>query len=158
MKAKSKSPRIVIGWREWVGLPELGVQKIKAKIDTGARSSALHAWNIEAFEDDGAEWVRFDLHPLQRTDSLIISVVAPLSRRKDVKSSNGQIETRYAIKTKILIGDVKASTELSLTNRDEMGFRMLIGRTAMAKKFLISPDQSFLAGPPHASAGMQHLK
>jgi len=151
MKAKSNSQRIVIGWREWVGLPALGVQKIKAKIDTGARSSALHAWNIETFKKGRTPWLRFDLHPLQKNNSLSVKATAPLLKRKDVKSSNGQIETRYTIETEILIGGARNQIELSLTNRDAMGFRMLIGRTAMSKTFLVNPDSSFLAGPPDPS-------
>jgi hypothetical protein len=140
--------RPIIGWREWVGLPDLGVQKIKAKIDTGARSSALHAFNVEPFRRRGEDWVHFEIHPLQRNNTRIVRAKARVADQRHVRSSNGMREARYIIRTTLLLGRETWEAEISLTNRDEMGFRMLIGRSALRKRFVIWPDASFRAGAP----------
>ena len=136
---------MLIGWREWVGLPELGVQMVKAKIDTGARSSALHAWNIHPFEKDGTPWVAFDLHPMQRDNNVVIGCEAPVLGERRVRSSSGAIQLRYAIKTVLELGARRWPIELTLTNRDQMGFRMLLGRTALKRRVVIDPSRSFLS-------------
>jgi len=141
---KRKKPTL-IGWREWVGLPELGVQMVKAKIDTGARSSALHAWNIKPFEKDGAPWVAFELHPMQRDNHVVIECAAPLLGKRRVRSSSGVIQTRFAIETVLELGVRRWPIEITLTNRDEMGFRMLLGRTALRRRVMIDPSRSFLS-------------
>lgn len=145
----------VIGWREWVGLPDLGVGWVKAKVDTGARSSSLHAWDVHV--DEAASEVRFAIHPLQHDDVLTVPVRAPLVGIREVRSSNGDVERRPAIATTASMGGHAVPIELTLTNRDEMGFRMLLGRTALRRRFLVDPGRSFLAGgdrtgPPLPSA------
>lgn len=134
----------LIGWREWVGLPELGVAWVKAKVDTGARSSSLHAWDLRV--DEAVRVVRFAVHPFQHDDDFTVPVTADLLDIRDVRSSNGDVERRPVIATRAVIGGVVAPIELSLTNRDEMGFRMLIGREALRRRFLVEPGRSFLGG------------
>ncbi|MDH3232350.1 MAG: ATP-dependent zinc protease [Alphaproteobacteria bacterium] len=136
---------MLIGWREWVGLPELGVQMVKSKIDTGARSSALHAWNIRPFDKGDAPWVAFDLHPMQRDNNVVIECEAPVLGERHVRSSSGTIQLRYVIKTVLELGVRRWPIELTLTNRDEMGFRMLLGRTALRRRVIIDPSRSFLS-------------
>lgn len=145
MKEKQIKNRILIGWREWVELPDLGIGKIKAKIDTGARTSALHAFDIEPFKTSrNKNKVRFALHPIQRNNHHIVYCEADLLDKRNIKNSGGDIEDRYIITTALYMGDKKWPIELTLTNRDTMGFRLLLGRTAINKEFLIAPNKSFL--------------
>ena len=134
----------VIGWREWVGLPGLGIAWVKAKVDTGARSSTLHAWDVEV--DPAAGAVQFAVHPFQGDDDTTVLVAAPLVDVRDVRSSNGEVERRPLIAIGAVIAGVEVPIELSLTNRDEMGFRMLLGRTAVRRRFLVDPGRSFRGG------------
>lgn len=134
----------VVGWREWVALPDLGVAWVKAKVDTGARSSSLHAWDVHVDVEAGE--VRFAVHPLQHDDVLTVPVRAPLVGLRDVRSSNGGVERRPAIVTTASIGGHAVPIELTLTNRDEMGFRMLLGRAALKRRFLVDPSRSFTGG------------
>ena len=136
--------KLVIGWREWVSLPELGVEWIKAKIDTGAKSSSIHAWDIEI--DDGAGEVRFNLCPNQDDESFVVAVHAPLVEHREVRSSNGEVDVRPVIRTPALVRDLSYDIELTLTNRDEMGFRMLLGRSAIRRRFLVDAGKSFVGG------------
>lgn len=136
----------VIGWREWVALPELGITTIKAKIDTGARSSALHAFDIETFSLDDKEKIRFKVHPQQRETTQTTIASADILERREVRNSGGHVELRYAIETSVEIGGIRWSIELTLTNRDTMGFRMLLGRQAIRSRFLVDPGRSFLLG------------
>ena len=140
-----------IGWRERVALPELGIAQIKAKIDTGARSSALHAFNLEEFDRDGKPWVRFQVHPLQRDDSQTITAVAPIFDRREVRNSGGEAQLRPFIRTLVQLGDRFSEKqwpiELTLTDRSLMGFRMLLGREAVRQRFLVDPGRSFLWSP-----------
>jgi hypothetical protein len=135
-----------IGWREWVGLPDLRVGAIKAKVDTGARTSALHAYRIEPFRRGGALWIRFELHPIQRSDAMKVTCEARAIDERTVRNSGGGVERRYIIKTLLELGDERWPIELALTNRDQMGFRMLLGRTALEGRALIEPGRSFLLG------------
>lgn len=134
----------VIGWREVVILPQLGIDKIKAKIDTGARSSALHAFNIREFKRDGKDFVRFQVHPLQRDREFTVTSEAELLEYRKVRNSGGVAQLRPVIMTEIKLGESSWAIELTLTNRDVMGFRMLLGRQAVRNKFLIDPGKSFL--------------
>ena len=135
-----------VGWREWVRLTDLGVAAIKAKIDTGARTSALHAFSIEPFRKSGNLWVRFEVHPMQRSSAVKIKCAARAVDERAVRNSGGQVERRYIIETRITLGDRSWPIELALTNRDQMGFRMLLGRTALEGRALIEPGRSYLAG------------
>jgi hypothetical protein len=134
----------VIGWREWVGLPDLGGAWVKAKVDTGARSSSLHAWDIGV--DDVSGVVSFNLHPLQDDESVVISATASLVEHREVRSSNGEVELRPVIRTGALVLGRQLEIELSLTSRDEMGFRMLLGRSAVRRRFVVDPGRSFVGG------------
>ncbi|WP_035994398.1 ATP-dependent zinc protease [Leptolyngbya sp. KIOST-1] len=138
----------IIGWREWVALPGLGVPAIKAKIDTGARSSALHAFDVERFEQAGRAMVRFQAHPLQRNDDYLITAVAVLLEEREVRNSGGQAELRPVIETQVQVGQAVWTIELTLTNRDEMGFRMLLGRQAVRRRYLVDPGRSYLQPLP----------
>lgn len=144
------SDMLRVGWREWVRLTDLGVAAIKAKIDTGARTSALHAFAIEPFRRAGALWVRFEVHPLQRSSAVKVKCEARTVDERAVRNSGGGVERRYIIETKMMLGDRTWTIELALANRDQMGFRMLLGRTALDGRALIEPGRSFLAGhrPP----------
>ncbi len=134
-----------IGWREWLALPELQIPAIKAKIDTGARTSALHAFFVEPFIKDDQQMVRFGVHPLPKRLDVEIVCEAPVKDFREVSDSGGHREMRYVIETTILIGDLPRQIEMTLTNRDNMKFRMLLGRTAMGGLRVI-PDQSYLTG------------
>ena len=134
------------GWREWVGLPELGIDWLKAKIDTGARTSSLHAFDVVEFERDGEEWVRFTVHPWQdSTDDAVVHETRVHDRRA-VRSSSGHTEHRIVITMPVRLVGRDVEAEVTLTNRDEMGFRMLIGREALRQGFLVDPARSFLGG------------
>ena len=134
----------IIGWREWVKLPDLGVARIKAKIDTGARTSALHAFRITPFSKYGAAYVRFVLHPLQRRKTPEVPCVALVIDQRHVTDSSGRAEERYVIRTTLKLGKSVWPVELTLTNRDQMGFRMLIGRQAVRRRSLVDPSRSFV--------------
>ncbi|MFQ4135624.1 ATP-dependent zinc protease [Nodosilinea sp. PGN35] len=134
----------IIGWREWVALPTLGVAAVKAKIDTGARSSTLHAFSVERFEQAGRAMVRFQAHPIQRNDDYTVTAEAALLEERMVRNSGGQAEMRPVIETLVQLGSAVWAIELTLTNRDEMGFRMLLGRQAVRRRYLVDPGRSFL--------------
>lgn len=134
----------VVGWREWVALPELDVPRIKAKVDTGARSSSLHAYDIEVFVRGRRDFVRFKVHPVQRETRTVIACVAELYEHRHVKSSSGHREYRPIIRTDVQLDGQTWPIDLTLTPRDEMGFRMLLGREAIRKRFLVDPGRSYL--------------
>jgi len=146
MPREERGPQWVIGWREWLVLPELGVRQIKAKIDTGARSSALHAFDLERFRRNGRSMVRFGIHPLQRNDHHVVLAETELLEERRVRDSGGHSELRPVIRTAARLRDRTWTIEITLTNRDEMGFRMLLGRQALSRRFLVDPARSFLAG------------
>ncbi|MFT6391955.1 MAG: hypothetical protein ACJA14_001472 [Ilumatobacter sp.] len=145
---RAEQPRKTLGWREWVALPDWGVEATKAKVDTGARTSAIHAFDIEMFNNDGAPWVRFAIHPWQQSDGDSIAVVAPLLEKRVITSSSGTQSERPVVLAKMVLAGVPIDAELTLAGRDEMGFRMLIGRQAMRKRFKVDPALSYLGGRP----------
>jgi hypothetical protein len=142
--------RPCIGWREWLALPGLGIPAIKAKVDTGARTSTLHAYFAESFRQAGKTWVRFGVHPLQRRGDVAVTCVAPLLDRRMVRDSGGHLQRRYVIETRLRLGDLDWLAEMTLTARDGMLFRMLLGRSAIRGRFLVEPRASYLASrrPP----------
>lgn len=153
MKEDAEDDRLpVIGWREWLALPGLGVDHIKAKVDTGARTSALHAFGLERFERDGTPMVRFEAHPVQRDTSVRIPVEAELSDRRKVRTSSGDQTLRPVVWTDVELMGRRWEIELTLIRRDPMGFRMLLGRQAVRGRFLVDPGRSFLDGKPDPEA------
>jgi len=138
--------KITVGWREWVALPQLGIPAVKAKVDTGARTSALHAFELEAFEDNGVAKVRFGIHPLQRNIDMELFCVADVIDQRFVTDSGGHREERYVISTPIMVGQTTWEIEMTLTNRDTMSFRMLLGRTAMRNRIVVDPSISYANG------------
>ncbi len=139
-----KEQPILLGWREWIALPELGIKRIKAKTDTGARTSALHTFATERFSDHGRDRVRFLLHPLQRSVKKVLTCEADLYDIRWVSDSGGHREQRFVIITPVRIGVDEFPIEITLTNRDTMLFRMLLGRNAIKSRFWIDPSLSYL--------------
>ena len=138
----------IIGWREWVALPDLGVSRIKAKVDSGARSSSLHASNIEPFVKDNKDWVRFDIRPRQRSNTPVVHAESEVHEYRFVRSSSGVETERPVIVTQIKMMGQIWQIELTLADRNEMGFRMLLGREAFRGKFLLDAGNSFFGGKP----------
>ncbi|EKU98601.1 hypothetical protein Lepto7375DRAFT_7904 [Leptolyngbya sp. PCC 7375] len=134
----------LIGWREWVRLPEFGITSVKAKVDTGARSSSIHAINIEQFDAGGIPKVRFQIAPVQHDDRQLVQAEAKLLCQRTVTDSGGHTEKRPVVLTAVSLGGATWPIELTLTNRDVMGFRMLLGRQAIRDRFLVHPGHSFL--------------
>ncbi len=139
-----------LGWREWIVLPMLGGALVKAKVDTGARSSSLHAFDVERFLKGGAPWVRFQIHPLQRNSRKSIEAQAAVLEHRYVRSSGGHTSYRPVIITPIELGGQRWDVELTLASRDAMGFRMLLGRQAIRTRFVVDPGRSYLASLPIA--------
>ncbi len=142
-----------IGWREWVGIPEFGVTEIKAKVDTGADHSSLHALNIERFMRDEVEWVSFEIHPKQSSKRPTIKCEARVVRERRVKSPGGQAEVRPVIRTKLVVAGNEIEALVNLTPRHEMSFRMLLGRRTVRKHFVVDPGRSYLGGRPSREEG-----
>jgi len=140
------SQKIIMGKEEWCALPQLGLPAIKARVDSGAKTSALHAFNITPFEEQGKKYVHFDIHPIQDNRKVIQSCRGEVVDQREVKSSSGEKERRMVIKTPITMGEETWEIEITLTNRDSMGYRMLFGREAMRERVLIDPDSSFCLG------------
>ena len=145
MSSASDDDRLIIGWREWVGLPDLGIHQLKAKVDTGARTSALHATNLHSFRKKGEPWARFDVQPVQGRSSVVVRCEAPVSDHREIKNSSGNVDLRVVVETTLVIGEHEWPIEVTLTNRRDMRFRMLLGRTALSGKALVDPRKSFLA-------------
>lgn len=138
--------RIIVGSEEWCAFPTLGIHAVKARVDSGAKTSALHAFNIRSFNRNGELWVGFDIHPIQKSDSTVLRCESPVFDRRTVRSSNGTSERRFVIRVPMTLAGSTWDVELTLTNRDTMGYRMLLGREAMQGRMLVDPSAHFNLG------------
>ena len=136
----------IVGWREWVSLPGLGIPEIRAKIDTGALSSSIQAIRPERFERGGRRMVRFQVRPEPRNPALAVVAEAEVADERSVRSSGGGEELRLVILAELQLAGVRFPIELNLARRDAMGFRMILGREALRGRFLVDPARSYLAG------------
>lgn len=143
--AKTKRAKPLIGWREWAVLPDLGISRIKVKIDTGAKTSSLHAYDVVICRRHGREFVKFKVHPLQRNTRRIVECESRLIEWRQVTDSGGKRTLRPVIETRIMLGAREVLAEVTLIARDEMGFRMLIGRQAIKGLWLVDPARSYIA-------------
>ncbi|MFK8067269.1 MAG: 30S ribosomal protein S6--L-glutamate ligase [Gammaproteobacteria bacterium] len=141
-----QNSKLIIGSEEWCAFPELGIPAIKARVDSGAKTSSIHAFNIQKFRRDGLPWVSFEVHPLQNNRRTVIRCVRPIVDKRTIKSSSGFSETRYVVSTTVKAGDDQWDIELTLANRDSMGYRMLLGREAMNGRVLVDPSIAFCLG------------
>lgn len=139
---------VTVGWREWVRLEDLGLPDVRAKVDSGAKTSCLHAFELKTFKKNGKKWVRFKIHPRKTMPDLVHTCEAPVHDRRVVKDSGGHRQNRYVIKTRMFIGPWHQDIELTLTARDNMNFVMLLGREALAGSYLVDSASSFLLGRP----------
>ena len=140
--------KVIVGSEEWCSLPTIGIPTIKARVDSGAKTSALHAINIKTYTKDNQEWVKFDINPIQNNAKALIHCDAKLIDQRIVKSSSGFREKRYVIQTQVSLGGKTWEIEVTLTNRDSMGYRMLLGREAMSGRVMVDPEQKFVLGQP----------
>lgn len=145
-KAQFPAERITLGWREWLDLPDLGANNVLAKIDTGAKTCALHTFYIDDFYREGAQWIRFGLHPNRHSDKLAVHCEARVKEKRDVTDSGGHTENRYVIETLMQLGGELFAAEVTLTNRDNMKYRFLLGRNALRRRFVVDPAKSYRLG------------
>jgi hypothetical protein len=145
MPKRKPHASLIVGWREWVSLPDFSIGSIKAKIDSGARSSSLHAEQIRFEKREGKRWVLFDVYPDQRSNLTVVSCAAPLLEMRSIRSSNGEASMRPVVLTTLDLGARRWKIELTLASRDQMGFRMLLGREALRNRVLIHSGRSFMA-------------
>lgn len=141
---QAKNHLQTVGWREWISLPELNIEKIKAKIDTGAKTSTLHAFAVKPFKKDHRHWVKFSVHPEQLRRNKVIECCSEILDIRWVTDSGGHRERRFVIQTLVLVGAESWPIDITLTNRDMMRFRMLLGRSALKNRFLVDPAVSYL--------------
>ena len=149
---------LTLGWREWVNLPQLGIPQIKAKVDTGARTSALHAFELRPYTEGGRDRIEFRIHPLQKDIDTVVVCNADIHDTRTVTDSGGHKEERYVIETALCIGKFSWPIEVTLTSRDDMLFRMLLGRTAIKKIARVDPARSYLIGKKKRAAGINNEK
>lgn len=144
-EAKKPMHKLSVGWKEWCALPALQIPAIKAKIDTGAKTASIHAFNIEQYSEGGTPHVRFDLHPLQGTDVIGCSASAPVIDEREIMSATGHTEHRYVIETMLTLSGQSWPIELSLTARHAMRFRLLLGRDSLQDRVIIDPAAEYLS-------------
>lgn len=147
MAEQAQSGKPVLGWREWVVLPQLSPIAVNAKIDTGARTSALHAFDLILREEENQTWAEFEIGPVQRSNEHRARVVKPVTSFRTIRSSTGHSQLRPVIRTTIVIGGRRYAIDVTLASRDLMGFRLLLGRTAVRRRFWIDPGRSYLGSP-----------
>ena len=138
--------KLIVGSEEWCSLPGLGLPAIKARVDSGAATSSLHAFNIVPFQRDGELWISFEVHPLQNDRSVVVRHEAPVLEQRSVRNTSGISENRYVIREELVLGEQRWPIELTHTNRDAMGYRMLLGREAMVGRVLVDPEGSHQLG------------
>lgn len=143
---KLSDNKIIVGWHEWCALPELGIPAVKAKIDTGAKTSSLHAFDIKATPTENHERVHFSIHPIQGNNKIVVRCHAAIIDERYIMSSNGHKELRCVISTKLQLGDLAWDIELTLSDRDPLRFRMLLGREALKKNVIINPARTLYQG------------
>ena len=148
MVCASSTETMALGWREWAQLPGWCEAPIKAKLDTGARTSAIHAFRLEIVEDGSVERARFEIHPHQDSAADSAEVDTAVIGYREVRSSNGAVEVRPAVTTDLALGGQTFPIEITLTDRDLMGYRLLLGRSALRGRFLVDSDRSYVAGAP----------
>lgn len=139
---------VTLGWREWVRLKDLNLPDVRAKVDSGAKTSCLHAFEVTPFDKNGEPWVRFKIHPRKTMPELEKTCEARIHDRRIIKDSGGHRQKRYVIKTPMYIGSWHQDIELTLTARDNMNFVMLLGRQALAGSYMVDSASSFLLGRP----------
>ncbi len=144
-KTTFRAPKVIIGWQEWCAFPDLGLPGVLAKVDTGAKTSALHAVDI-CPNPDNPDWLDFKVHPVRRRKRPAIQCSARKIEHRDVTSSNGETENRPVVEVRLDLGGHSFLTELTLTNRDDMGFRMLLGRQSLSKRFVVDPALACCCG------------
>jgi len=145
-KLQPNGGKMTVGWREWLALPDLAIPAVKTKIDTGARTSALHVFDLTVIENEHGPRVRFGIHPLQRRKDIEIYCEADVFDRRRVRDSGGHVEWRYVIWTNVALAGSVWPIEVTLTNREDMLFRMLLGRTALSRRFMVDPARSYVSG------------
>lgn len=145
-RRRKPSERIKLGWREWITLPDLGDAEILAKVDTGAKTCALHTFYIDEFEKEDEMWIRFGLHPNRHSDKRALHCESRVKEKRDVTDSGGHTENRYVIETTIGVGEDRFPAEVTLTNRDNMKYRFLLGRNAIRRRFVVDPARSYRLG------------
>jgi hypothetical protein len=150
---KKSDKLLTFGWREWVSLPDLGIERIKAKVDTGARTSALHAFEVRPYSENGRDLVAFRMHPIQKDNQIVINCVADVLDIRSVTDSGGHKEQRFVIRTELSIGKHSWPIDATLTARDDMMFRMLLGRTAIKGHAQVDPSRSYVVGKKRRADG-----
>ena len=144
--------KTTVGWREWILLPDLAPTPIKVKVDTGAQTSALHATRLKITDTDDTPMASFEIHPRQRSIADTVRVTVPVVGYKKVRSSNGSLERRPVVRTTMRVGEIEKEIDITLTRRDQMGFRMLLGRSALRRDFTVDPGRSYVTGKPGATS------